>query len=162
MAPYVPGEQNDNVAIQPGFKFIPFHVVLNLSSTLISVTEVFIAHGSHCKDCEDAVLSVATYLDTTGLCKCIPNLRSLPKEWSPSKTQYYENQIEKCQKVIVLFTVNENHEFEDNIKGKDGDRPASIGTREGKNGGGRKFSRRSSIFLTPIFFKVVEKICRTL
>ena len=93
-------------------------------STFISVTEVFIAHGSHCKDCEDAVLSVATYLNMTGHCKCFLDLCSLPKEWSPGMTQYYENQIAKCQKVIVLFTVNEIHELEENVKGKEGARPA--------------------------------------
>jgi hypothetical protein len=87
--------------------------------TFISVTEVFIAHGSHCKDCEDAVLSVVTYLNLTGLCKCSIDLCSLPKEWSPGMSQYYENKIAECQKVIVLFTVNENCECEDNIKGKE-------------------------------------------
>ncbi|XP_028401251.1 uncharacterized protein LOC114524306 [Dendronephthya gigantea] len=82
------------------------------------VTEVFIAHASHCKDCDDAVLSVATYLNMTGHCKCSLDLCSLPKEWSPGMTQYYENQISKCPKVIVLFTVNKNHECEDTIKAR--------------------------------------------
>jgi hypothetical protein len=86
----------------------------------ISVTEVFVVHGSHCKDCEDAVLSVVTYLNLTGLCKCSIDLCSLPKEWSPGMTQYYENKIAECQKVIVLFTVNENCECEDSVKGKEG------------------------------------------
>lgn len=82
------------------------------------MTEVFIAHASHCKDCDDAVLSVATYLNMTGHCKCSLDLCSLPKEWSPGMTQYYENQISKCPKVIVLFTVNKNHDCEDTIKGQ--------------------------------------------
>lgn len=84
----------------------------------ISVTEVFIVHGSHCKDCEDTVLSVATYLNMTGHCKCFLDLCSLPKEWSPGMTQYYENQISKREKVIVLFTVKENHQLQNNMNGK--------------------------------------------
>ena len=71
------------------------------------MTEVFIAHGSHCKDCEDAVLSVATYLNATGYCECFLDMCALPTEWSPGTTQYCENRFAKCQKVIVMFTVNE-------------------------------------------------------
>ena len=82
------------------------------------MTKVFIAHSSHCKDCEDAVISVATYLNMTGHCKCSLDLSSAPKEWSTGMAQYYENQIAKCQKVIVFFTVNENWECADNTKGK--------------------------------------------
>jgi len=84
------------------------------------VTEVFVVHGSHCKDCEDAVLSVVTYLNLTGLCKCSIDLCSLPREWSRGMTQYYENKIAECQKVIIMFTVNKNCECEDNVKGKEG------------------------------------------
>ena len=81
------------------------------------MTEVFIAHGSHCKDCDDAVLSVATYLNMTGYCKCFLDLCTLPKEWSSGMTQYYEDQIAKRQKVIIMFTGDKNEECEDNVKG---------------------------------------------
>lgn len=84
----------------------------------ILVTEIFIAHGSHCRDCEDVVLSVATYFNMTGYCKCFLDLCSLPEEWSRGMTQYYENQIAKRQKVIILFTINESEECKENIKGK--------------------------------------------
>lgn len=82
------------------------------------VTEIFIAHGSHCRDCEDVVLSVAAYFNTTGYCKCFLDLCSLPEEWSAGMTQYYENQITKRQKVIILFTANESEECKENIKGR--------------------------------------------
>lgn len=82
------------------------------------MTEVFIAHASHCKDCDDAVLSVATYLNMTGHCKCYLDLCSLPKEWSTGTTQYYENHIAQCPRVIVLFTVDEKDKCEESIKCK--------------------------------------------
>ena len=82
------------------------------------VTEVFIAHSSHCRECEDVALSVATYLNLTGHCKCFLDLCSLPKEWSPGRTQYYENEIEKRQKVIILCTMNEDQENQEKPGGE--------------------------------------------
>ena len=86
------------------------------------MTDVFVVHGSHCKDCDDAVLSVVTYLKLTGLCNCSIDLCALPSEWSRGKTQYYENKIAECEKVIIVFTVNKNCECECevNVKGEEG------------------------------------------
>ena len=97
---------------------MPRFSVINLHRNFISVTEIFIACASHCKDCEDAVLSVATYLNMTSHCKCFLDLCSLPKEWSSSMAEYFENQIAKCQKVVVLFTVSGSIETEDDVRGK--------------------------------------------
>ena len=51
---------------------------------------------------------MATYLNLTGRCNSFLDLCSLPKEWSSGTTQYYENEIMKREKVIILCTINED------------------------------------------------------
>ncbi|XP_046854195.1 uncharacterized protein LOC124447329 isoform X2 [Xenia sp. Carnegie-2017] len=82
------------------------------------VTKVFIIHGSHCEGCEDVAIALATYLNLTGYCECSLDLCAHPNDWSQGTMQYYENSIAVCSKVIVLFTVNKNLQWDDGVKAR--------------------------------------------
>ena len=69
---------------------------------------MYIAHGGHCTKCDDIALAFVTYLSLTGRCKCFVDFCASPKEFSSGVTKYYEHQIKRRKKVIVLCTTNED------------------------------------------------------
>ncbi len=77
--------------------------------------QVFIVHDNHCRLCENATHALANLLNKTGYVECIVDF-CRTNEISKSGMRWYEDQIKRCDKIIVVCTKDGKKMYDKNAK----------------------------------------------
>ncbi|CAB4027727.1 Hypothetical predicted protein, partial [Paramuricea clavata] len=82
-------------------------------------SRVFIVHYNHCGMCKDVTHALANLLDRTGYVKCVVDFCS-NHEIVRRGMGWYEEEIKRCNKIIVVCTKDGKRMYDDKEHKKDG------------------------------------------